>query len=218
MGDNELREYYNRRAPEYEQIYYRDNPERQAQLAKARAHLQRICKGARVLDVPCGTGYWLGYMAQTAESIVAADASLEMLREARSKKLDCPVSWMQANLNNLPFERESFDVICLGFWYSHHPKQSYDDLYDELIPLLKPGGRIWMIDNNPTAEGFTHDPVGHDEAGNRLIRRKLSTGEEYIILKNYFSEKQLRELLEPRFNLIEYVYESCYWWVEMTPR
>jgi ubiquinone/menaquinone biosynthesis C-methylase UbiE len=152
-------------------------------------------------------------MGQTAKSIMASDVSLEMLEEARRKTYACPTTFTQADLFNLPFEPKSFDLITLGYWYSHHSRDDYETLYDILRRPLRDGGRIWMCDNNPPAEGSKTDSVGKDERGNNIKARWTSDGREYHIIKNYFSEGQLRELISPHFEIETFVYKPYYWWM-----
>jgi len=87
-----------------------------------------------------------------------------------------------------------------------------------MASLAGPDGRIWMIDNNPTAEGDTRDPVGYDKFGNHYTRRKLDDGQEYVILKNYFGEAELREILGVRFHIERLTYGECYWSVVLRSR
>ena len=49
-----LKEYYARRAPEYENVYLK--PERQQDIATLRALLQQLLAGHTLLELACGTG------------------------------------------------------------------------------------------------------------------------------------------------------------------
>jgi SAM-dependent methyltransferase len=210
MSESELVEYYRHRAAEYEQIYYRDDPARRAELAAEAGRLQELARGRRVLDPACGSGWWLPYMSG-AESIVAADISMEMLSVARTKGLPCPVEFVQADLYHPPFRPGCFDLITVGFWLSHHPRQEYSSLFEAISEPLAPGGRLWLIDNNPPAEGATLQTVRHDEYGNRYARRYLDDGRPFVILKNYFARDDLSEILESFFVLKRLTYGKCYW-------
>ena len=210
-NDPELLKYYSARASEYEQIYYRDVPQRQLELAADAERLKQLVRGQVVLDLACGTGYWLEKMSHTADRIVAVDISGEMLDEARRKQCHCPVDFIKADLNDLPFGSDMFDRVTLGFRFSHHPKQLCGQLFEKLEGLLSPGGKIWMIDNNPPAEGLSQNSCGTDEHGNNLIKRKLDSGEEYTIIKNYFDRDQLVALLSDDFQIRQLNYGVCYW-------
>ncbi|MFH1687582.1 MAG: class I SAM-dependent methyltransferase [bacterium] len=210
-GENRLVEYYCRRAPSYEQIYYRDDPVRQKELAAESQRVQELAADRQVLDIPCGTGYWLQRMSASARSIVAADISREMLIEARRKEAGCPVDLVQSSLEQLPFSPGAFDLIALGFWLSHQPRQTYAVFFESIAQLAGRDGLIWMIDNNPSAEGNGRDPVGYDEFGNHHTRRRLPDGREFVILKNYFTEPELREVFGRRFRIERLSYGECYW-------
>ena len=218
QGADKLVEYYCHRASSYEDIYYRDDPGRRQELAAESERVKKLAAGCRVLDIPCGTGYWLSAMASKAKSIVAADISHQMLTEAKRKQLPCHVDWVQAGLESIPFRAAAFDLIALGFWFSHQPRQTYSEFLDTIADLAGPNGRIWMIDNNPTAEGDTRDPVGYDEFENHYTRRRIEDNQEYVILKNYFSKPELREIFDQRFHIERLVYGECYWSVVLSPR
>ena len=211
MADRELIDYYRARAAEYEQIYYRDMPERRREIDDQAENLRELVRGKDILDLACGTGYWTQRMAQTARFIAAADISAEMLREAHKKEYDAPTAFVMADLYSLPFRAAAFDMITLGFWFSHQPKQEYDLFFRQLAQPVKDGGLLWMIDNNPPAEGSWMESVRTDVYGNNYKRRHLQSGEEYVILKNYFSEDQLREIFAPYFNIRRLVFRTYYW-------
>ncbi len=204
-------DYYRARAPEYEQIYYRDVPERRKEIDDECVKVKAIAKDKTVLDLACGTGYWSRVASETAKEIVASDIAPEMIIQAKTKKYNCRVEFVMSDLYHLPFKPNSFDLTFLGFWLSHEPKQNYSVLFDSITVPLKPDGQIWMIDNNPPAEGSHVDSTGADEYGNNLKVRRLDNGNEYVILKNYFSKEELERILSERFRLIDFVFKKYYW-------
>lgn len=216
--DQQLIQYYRQRASEYEQIYYRDQPARRAELEANIEPLKAMVRDRTVLDLACGTGYWLEKMSETARYLVAADISREMIAEARGKNFIHPVDFVNADLHRAPFRDGQFEVVTLGFWYSHHPRQAYDDLFDTICRPLKSAGRVWMIDNNPPAEGITRESAGYDEQGNHYTWRSLNNGKKFVIMKNYPSEQELREALGARFLIDKLTFGTFYWSVELTAR
>ncbi len=203
--------YYKQRAPEYEQIYYRDIPIKRRELADEATRLKQLATDKSILDLACGTGYWTKVISQTAASLIASDISAEMIIEARKKNYLCQPDFVLADLYRLPFADGGFQLVTLGFWFSHEPKQNYHAFFDMLKPLLRENGAIWMIDNNPPAEGPHLQSVGTDEFGNNYKQRFLDSGQEFAILKNYFSENQLRTVFEPHFEIKSLVFNQCYW-------
>ncbi|HWR83166.1 MAG TPA: class I SAM-dependent methyltransferase [Candidatus Deferrimicrobium sp.] len=209
--DRKLIDYYRARAPEYEQIYYRDVPERRQELDCLATQLGELVRDKDVLDLACGTGYWAQVMSRTAQFVLAADISPEMLTEARRKEYYSQVEFVRADLYRPPVRVQSFDVVVLGFWFSHEPRQHYLEFFDIMCQPLRPGGLIWMVDNNPPAEGINQNLVRTDAFGNTFKRRFLDNGKEHVILKNYFTAEQLRTTLSQHFAIRELTYRTYYW-------
>jgi ubiquinone/menaquinone biosynthesis C-methylase UbiE len=216
MNDRKTRDYYRIRAAEYEQIYYRHVPERRREIEDESERLKSFVSGRTVLELACGTGYWTEIMADTARSIVALDIWMEMLAEARKKKYKSRVDFVRADMLHPPVKADSFDMVAVGFWFSHQPRQAYEEFFECLRYPLKKNGRIWMIDNNPPAEGRTKESVRVDEYGNNFKKRCLDDGREFVILKNYFEEEELKNILSPVFKIERLVYKNYYWSVQLT--
>jgi ubiquinone/menaquinone biosynthesis C-methylase UbiE len=217
MGKPNIADYYSARAPEYEQIYYRDVPDRRREIDEAVLDLRRLALGKDILELACGTGYWTFAMSATARHITAVDISEEMLVEARKKDYHCPVEFKQADMFAHPVE-STHELVVSGFWFSHQPRQDYDALFDLLERTTLPDGKIWLIDNNPPAEGTERHSVKFDEHGNHYKKRWLEDGSEYVILKNYFSEQELRDIFTPRFRLDSLTYGEFYWVAQLSLR
>lgn len=82
-----MKEYYSKRANEFEQSYYRADPTRQAELEEISNQIQQLFRGEDVLEIACGTGYWSERTAVTAKSNVGVDITEETLEIARSKNI-----------------------------------------------------------------------------------------------------------------------------------
>jgi len=219
MTDKDTINYYRERATEYEQIYYRDNPERRQEIADEVARLQKLVAGKKVLELACGTGYWTAAMAETASHVTALDIWPEMIAEAKKKPHKGPVEFVAVDMFTYPIPEKAFDVVAVGFWFSHQPRQEYERFFDLISRPLRDGGQIWLIENNPPAEGGKgHELVRKDEFGNSYKRRNLENGTSYVILKNYFDEPELRALFSPRFQIRQVVYKTYYWSVVMGVR
>lgn len=218
MQDKPTRDYYRLRATEYEQIYFREIPERRKEIDEEADRLRQVVAGRSVLEFACGTGYWTKVMSDTAAHVTASDVWPEMVAETRKKPFVGPVDLVVADMFNHRFLDASFDIVAVGFWFSHQPKQEYEKFFEIVRKPLKPGGSIWLIDNNPPAEGTMHEFVRQDEFGNSFKRRYLENGEQHIILKNYFEEPELRSIFRPGFEIRDLVYKKYYWSVVLTPR
>ena len=221
MGENNQKfenEYYNKRASEYEKIYFRDDKARRAEIDDEVKRLQELANGKVVTELACGTGYWTSRVSETASKIITSDLSLEMIAEAKKKNYHCPIQFTQSDLHNPPIEKNSVELLILGFWFSHEPKQNYDSFFNILRDLLIPNGKIWMIDNNPPAEGSGHDSIGSDKFGNNLKKRYLDNGTEFTIIKNYFNKEQLSVLFSKHFKIESLIHKKYYWSTVLTAK
>lgn len=102
-----------------------------------------------VLDVCCGTGDIATRLAHRAERVVGCDFSPEMLAEARARTSQ--VEWVQGDALDLPFPDASFDVVTIG--YGLRNLADFDRGIRELLRVLKPGGRLLILDFGKPANG-----------------------------------------------------------------
>ena len=192
MASPELVEYYRRRAAEYEKIYA--IPERQADLAALRQKIPALLRGARVLEVACGTGYWTRLVADVAAQVVATDLADEPMKIAESKTYGGEVIFVKADAYALPKELGQFDAALAVFWWSHIPRERVTDFLDSLHARLDPGARVVLMDNR-FVEGSSTAISEIDAHGNTYQMRRLGDGAQVRVLKNFPSEAELRSHL-----------------------
>lgn len=204
-------DYYRARAAEYEQIYYRDVPERRQEIADHFEFVEKLAAGKTVLELACGSGYWTQAAAKNAREVISTDIALEMIKEAQHKKYNSPVTFINCDIYDLPFKSAAFDLIIIGFWFSHEPKQNYSRFFEIIERPLKDDGQIWLIDNNPPAEGTKSDFLHTDQAGNNFKNRRLNDGREFSILKNYFNRNELLDIFSKPFCISQLTHNKCYW-------
>lgn len=100
-----------------------------------------------VLDVATGTGHTAFFFARHEAHVFAVDINDEMLavaqEESDRKSLSC--RFLKGFANDLPFDDGKFDLVTTRL-AAHHFKAPGDFLA-EAHRVLKPGGRIMLIDN-----------------------------------------------------------------------
>jgi SAM-dependent methyltransferase len=158
--------------------------------------LRNTLSGRRVLEVACGTGYWTAAVAQVALEVVAIDASLPMLAEAREKGLPPNVRLCEADAYDLSPAGEGFDGALAMFWLSHVPRHRLRDFLAHLHGRLVEGARVFFADN-VHVPGLGGDLTAPDANGDTFKQRSLADGSRHRILKNYFTDEELRDLLQP---------------------
>jgi SAM-dependent methyltransferase len=194
--DAVLRRYYDQRAPEYEEIYNPRDVAHGRDLGELSRALRDTLRGRRVLEVACGTGYWTAAVAQVAREVVATDASLPMLAEARDKCLPPNVRLCEADAYDLASAGEGFDGALAMFWLSHVPRHRIGDFLAHLHGRLAEGAHVFFADN-VHIPGLGGELAAPDANGDTFKQRNLSDGSRHRVLKNYFTDEELRALLEP---------------------
>ena len=115
--------------------------------------------GERVLDAGCGTGEHSNDLAEAGADVVGVDASEGMLETAREQFGDRSfdgdggesagsLSFHRANLvEGLPFEADSFDVVCCQMVCSH--VRELGPLFESFARVLDDGGRLVVTTHHP---------------------------------------------------------------------
>lgn len=208
-----MREYYQARAAEFERVY--EKPERQEDLGRLRLWLAEQVRGRRVLEVACGTGYWTAVAAATARAIVAADLNPGPLEIARGKGFGSHVTFVQADAYAVPGDEGMFDAGMAHFWWSHVALADQQRFLAHFASRFGKGARLLMIDNNhvPDSSGAISRT---DELGNTYQVRRLSSGAEFEILKNFPTTVELRKAFGGLCTEVEVLQLPYYWALSAT--
>lgn len=114
----------------------------------------------RILDVGCGTGELTLLTARKVEKkgvVIGIDASFPMIRIALKKKRKASSSafFLLGLAEELPFSNGFFDLIIFSLMLHHLSLNGKQKALKEAQRLLKPGGRLMIIDfDKPSKEWF----------------------------------------------------------------
>lgn len=206
--------YYARRAAEYEAIYAK--PERQLDLARLKPIVERTFAGKNLLELACGTGYWTEVAARTATSILATDINEDVLTIARTKPQHrCRVTFRMEDAYATPEAAEQFDAGLAVFWWSHVPKQRIRHFLTSFLQRLGSGARVMFIDN-VYVQGSNTPLCRTDGGGNSYQLRRLSDGSTHEVLKNFPTERELREAVADLASDLEVHWLQHYWLLTFT--
>ena len=119
-----------------------------------------------VLDVGCSIGIsteFLHQYLQTRQSqpieTVGLDLSPHMLAVAQQRDQTQQISqWVHGNAEATDFPDNSFDVISLQFVLHELPRQATSAIFREMRRILRPGGLLAIVDNNPKSEVIQNLP------------------------------------------------------------
>lgn len=125
---------------------------------KVRSELAEILRrdDAVVLDVATGTGdLSLELKRRSRAEVIATDFCRPMLSIAKNKLSDkgIAISLVEADAMQLPFARENFDAVTIGFGLRNLP--NFEQGLIELYRILKPGGALVILEfSSPAVPGF----------------------------------------------------------------
>jgi len=194
--DRAMIDYYEARAPEYDDWYLRrgryargaiHDAAWNAELDAAGRWLDALPWSGEIVELAAGTGWWSPLLASRGE-LSLYDASPAALDRARERLV---AHDLRAHLHVRDAWAEpdrAVDGLFMGFWLSHVPRERLADFLGLARRWLKPGGRLAFIDSLADPASGAAD---HPEPGNDIAIRRLADGREFEIVKVYYEPADL---------------------------
>ena len=201
--------YYEARAPEYDDVWFRrgrydlgpdGNARWFAETARLEAAVDAAVTSGDVLELACGTGLFTRRLARAAHRLTAIDASAAVLAINAERVGDPTVRYHQADIFGWePPPGHRYDHIFFGFFLSHVPPHMLDGLWERLARWLAPGGRVSFCDDAPGVDRRPSNPGASVEDGPSWAhRRRLHDGREFTIVKVCHAPETLATWLHER--------------------
>ncbi len=147
-------------------------------------------RGARVLELGCGTGLILERIARVAREAVGIDLSEGMAQRAKDRGLDVHIG----SVTDLPFEDESFDLTYSFKVLAHVP--DIETAIREAVRVTRPGGHLLLELYNPWSLRYLAKRV----AGPQPISEDRT---EADVFTRWDSPLTVRKLLPPGVELVD---------------
>ena len=174
-----MKEYYDTRAPEYDEWYLGlgrfdglDRPRWDDDVRDVERAVAAL-PPRRTLDVACGTGFLLRHLRG---QITGLDQSARMLEIAQERSPDA--TFIQGDALDLPFPDRSFDRVFTGHFYGH---LETDDRLRFLSEARRVATELVVVDAI----------VRNDRASEEWQERVLNDGSRWQVYKRYFTPEQL---------------------------
>ena len=140
-------------------------------------------KGVKVLDAACGAGYGSYILASEAEHVTGADIAVETIGFANDNFRLNNTDFIHADVLNLPFDDESFDLSVALEIFEHIDNP--EKLLYELKRVTKKNGRIILSTPNEAFVKSTVDNPFHSHEYNftkfsSVINNVFPGGVEYF--------------------------------------
>jgi len=178
-----VKEYYDRRAPTYDDWYLgrgrhreRDAEAWDRDLAGLVAAIEAL-PSTRTLDVACGTGFLTRHLRG---DVVGLDQSPSMLRIAAEQAPRA--TFVQGDGLALPFPNGSFGRVFTGHFYGHLDPAERAQF---LAEARRVGSELVVVDAARR----------HDHELEEIQHRELPDGTVWPVLKRYFTVESLRSEL-----------------------
>jgi ubiquinone/menaquinone biosynthesis C-methylase UbiE len=209
--NQELFEYYNERAPEYEAFYWGGKPAKIPDPDRYKDDTLTISRllpdyvSGTCIDVACGTGFWLPVYEKNCPAITLVDQSEGVLIECERKidKLGIrnKTKVLQADLFTHPFNTREFDSAVVGFLISYFNEAEMDKFFTVVKNILAPGGIFTIIDST-----WNKDIAAIRKIKRGIMERSLTDGRVFKIYKQFFDIPDIIKLGEKYHFSINIIY------------
>ncbi len=195
-----LIDYYEARAPEYDDWYLRRGRYERgpihdaawnAELDAAGRWLDALPIAGEIVELAAGTGWWSPLLASKGE-LSCYDAAGAPLDLARDRLL---AHGLRAHLHVRDAWAEpdhAVDALFAGFWLSHVPRPELAAFLALARRWLKPGGVVAFIDSLEDAQSGAAD---HAKPLDGRATRRLADGREFDIVKVFYGADELAQAL-----------------------
>jgi cyclopropane fatty-acyl-phospholipid synthase-like methyltransferase len=196
--NDELHIYYNERAGEYDEVYQGKGtiipcPELYKNDAvKISEFISTFGKG-HLIDIGCGTGFWLPYYHKNCESITLLDSSINMIEECKRRASGLGILprclFLQQDFFSDKFEN-TFDSVVIGHVLCHFKPKQEHEFFEILKHITSRKAQILIIDSlwNDTRKGY--------RSKEGMQERTLRSGQKFKVFKKYYSQNDIEEIFK----------------------
>jgi len=130
-----------------------------------------------VADIGAGTGAFSMQLLQAGAEVSAIEIDPEKVA-LLSSKLPPEIRVLQGRAEALPLEDASQDLLCFFFSFHHVPMDVQDSALEEVLRVLRPEGRLHVVEPFPHGSMFDVVRLVEDETevrtNSHAIMEKLS--------------------------------------------
>lgn len=146
------------------------------------------CQDKDVLEVACGSGPGLGYLAQIAKKLVAGDISDEILNIARHHYKE-RIDIRKFDASAMPFLNQSFDVVIIFEALYYLP--NVEEFMKECKRVLRSAGILLIVTANKDLYDFHRSPYSYTYYGVVELENLLK---KYNFEVNFYGETSVKKV------------------------
>lgn len=149
-------------------------------------------KGKKILDLGCGTGRHVFYLANEGYETTGIDFSEEGLRftEQRLSEAGLSATLVNDSIVSMPFKDNSFDgIISISVIY-YLTNEDIKKVVNEIYRVLKPGGKAFLVIRTTDDKRFKRGV----EVDTNTFKLDTNFTNEQEMTIHFFSEDEVYEL------------------------
>jgi len=150
-------------------------------------------KVAVVVEIAAGTGRVTRHIRERISPkarLIASDISEEMLAVAKKKLGHLDIDWQHIDAQQLPFSRNSIDLVICCFGYMFVPDKP--TAFAEVYRVLRPGGHLIFT----TWDKLENNPASYTSKRIAMQYRDEPLPATYDLPTSMSDEKEIRSLLQ----------------------
>lgn len=152
-------------------------------------------RGKAIVDVGAGDGVFSKQLVLEGATVTAIE--VDPVKVARASAVASGVEVKLGRAEELPLRDRSQDLACLFFSLHHVPAKVQSTAFDELFRVLKPGGRLHVVEPFPHGTMFDVVRMVEDETQVRTrshvllgqlgetVRFRLLARQEYVLTREF---------------------------------
>lgn len=193
-----MKDYYNQRAPEYDEWFYRKGKYDRGRDPNAQwfSEVQTVFDAldsfefkGDILEIASGTGIWTERLVKNASMVTCLDSSEEMILRSKTRIKNSKVKYVIVDFYHW-IPGKVYDGVAFSFWMSHVPSSKLDEFASRVSSCLKPKGKMFLVDQQRGSMSTTDDPTLSPTRA-EIVTRELNDGREFKIIKHYYSPSEI---------------------------
>ena len=131
-----------------------------------------LLNGQTVVDVGAGDGVYSQLLSAEGARVTAVEIDPVKVAKAKSQ-LPTDIDVKLGAAERLPLENKSQDLVCFFFSLHHVPAGVQDAAFDEVHRVVRPGGRLHVVEPYPFGTMFDVVRMVEDETLVRTNSHKV---------------------------------------------